>query len=84
MANADQAINLTIADDGSGLPGSPEKIYHYGLATMTERAEHLGGELTVSNQATSGVLVSFDFIPDFIKIRQKSGIITSDILHGLT
>ena len=82
--NANQAISLTIADDGSGLPGSTEKINHYGLAIMTERAKHLGGELTVSNQVTGGVLVSFDFVPDFIKIRQKSGIITSDILNGFS
>lgn len=69
--NADQAISLTIADDGSGLPGSPEKINHYGLAVMKERAKHLGGELMLSNQSFGGVLVSFKFIPDFIKIRQK-------------
>ena len=81
--NADQAISLTIADDGSGLPGSPEKINHYGLAIMKERAKHLGGELMLSNQSSGGVLVSFEFIPDFIKIRQKSGIITSDIFNDL-
>lgn len=65
----DQAISLTIADDGSGLSGSPEKINHYGLTITTECAKHLGGELMVSNQITGGVLVSFDFIPDSIKIR---------------
>lgn len=81
--SADQAISLTIADDGSGLPGSPEKINHYGLAIMKERAKHLGGELMLSNQSSGGVLVSFEFIPDFIKIRQKSGIITSDIFNDL-
>lgn len=80
--NATQAISLAIADDGIGLPGAPEKINHYGLAIMKERAKHLGGELTLSNQNTGGVLVSFDFMPDFIKIRQKSGIISSDIIHA--
>ena len=81
--NAHQAISLAIADDGHGLPGSPEKINHYGLAIMKERAKHLGGELMLSNQSTGGVLVSFEFIPDFIKKRQKSGIITSDIFNSL-
>lgn len=80
--NADQAISLAIADDGVGLAVAPEKINHYGLAIMKERAKHLGGELMLSNRASGGVLVSFDFVPDFIKIRQKSGIITSDILNG--
>jgi two-component system nitrate/nitrite sensor histidine kinase NarX len=37
----------------------------------------------LSNQSSGGVLVSFEFIPDFIKIRQKSGIITSDIFNDL-
>ncbi|WP_225318903.1 histidine kinase [Cellvibrio sp. KY-GH-1] len=81
--NADQAISLAIADDGVGLSVAPEKINHYGLAIMKERAKHLGGELMLSNRASGGVLVSFDFVPDFIKIRQKSGIITSDVLNGL-
>lgn len=36
----------------------------------------------LSNRASGGVLVGFDFVPDFIKIRQKSGIITSDVLNG--
>ena len=79
--NADQAISLVIADDGVGLPIAPEKINHYGLAIMKERAKHLGGELILSNRASGGVLVSFDFVPDFIKIRQKSGIIISDVLN---
>lgn len=80
--NTDQAISLVITDDGVGLPIAPEKMNHYGLAIMKERAKHLGGELYLSNQATGGVLVSFEFIPDFIKVRQKSGIIISDILNG--
>ena len=79
--NADQAISLAIADDGNGLPESPEKINHYGLVIMKERAKHLGGELLVSNRVDGGVLVSFEFIPDFIKVRQNNGIITSDILN---
>lgn len=79
--NAEQAISLTIADDGSGLSDSPEKVNHYGLAIMKERAKHLGGELLVSNRTDSGVLVSFEFMPNFIKIRQKNGIITSDKLN---
>ncbi len=78
-----QAINLEIADDGVGLPLTPEKMNHYGLAIMKERARHLGGELLLENRTGGGVLVSFEFIPDFIKVRQKSGLIISDVLHGL-
>lgn len=79
--NEQQAISLAVADDGVGLPHSPEKMNHYGLAIMKERAKHLGGELMLSAAPAGGVLVSFDFIPDFIKIRQKSGIIISDIFN---
>ena len=75
-----QAIKLTITDDGAGLPISPEKVNHYGLAIMKERAKHLGGELCIHNQASGGVLVSFEFIPEFIKQRQASWVIASDAI----
>jgi two-component system nitrate/nitrite sensor histidine kinase NarX len=73
-----QSISLTIADDGIGLPTAPEKINHYGLAIMKERARHLGGELFIQN-LSCGVVVSFEFVPEYIKLRQKNGIIVSDI-----
>lgn len=75
--NENQAISLTITDDGIGLPTAPEKMNHYGLAIMKERARHLGGELLIQNQP-QGVKVSFEFIPDYINSRQNSGIIFTD------
>lgn len=41
------AMVLTIEDDGIGLPDSPHKANHYGLTIMNERAEAIGGELTL-------------------------------------
>ena len=76
--NETQAINLTITDDGVGLPIAPEKMNHYGLAIMKERARHLGGELSIQNQS-KGVMVSFEFIPEYINSRKRKGIIVSDI-----
>jgi two-component system, NarL family, nitrate/nitrite sensor histidine kinase NarX len=73
-----QSINLSITDDGVGLPAAPEKINHYGLAIMKERARHLGGDLSIQNQAAGGVVVHFDFLPDFIKKRRAAGVIVSD------
>jgi two-component system, NarL family, nitrate/nitrite sensor histidine kinase NarX len=44
---------------------------------MKERTRHLGGELSIQN--LSCVVVSFEFVPEYIKLRQKKGIIVSDI-----
>ncbi|WP_313655502.1 nitrate/nitrite two-component system sensor histidine kinase NarQ [Pantoea sp.] len=38
---------LTITDDGIGIDSTDEPPGHYGLTIMTERAERLGGELTI-------------------------------------
>ena len=73
-----RAISLTLADDGMGLPESPEKMNHYGLAIMKERAKHLGGELQITNRIEGGVQVSFEFVPEFVRLRESGGIIVSD------
>ncbi len=45
-----QAVRLTIADDGQGFIGhTPQPGHGHGLRTMRERAEALGGVLTVTS-----------------------------------
>jgi len=52
---ASSAMVLTIEDDGIGLPDSPQKANHYGLTIMNERAQAIGGELTLARREnTSG------------------------------
>lgn len=38
---------LTITDDGTGIGSTKEPPGHYGLTIMAERAQRLGGELTI-------------------------------------
>jgi two-component system sensor histidine kinase UhpB len=54
-----QRMIVTITDDGVGLPGgSWSRPGHFGLRGLTERVEHLGGELTVRNREPHGVCLS--------------------------
>jgi len=51
-----QRMIVTVTDDGVGLPaGNWSRPGHFGLRGLTERVEHLGGELTVANREPHGV-----------------------------
>lgn len=50
-----------IHDDGCGIESVNEPEGHYGLTIMRERAERLGGALTISRQRNGGTLVSVSF-----------------------
>ena len=54
-------IRLTIEDDGCGLPGSPERLNHYGMRIMEERARSLNSTLTVQNTDRIGTRISVEF-----------------------
>lgn len=45
----DKSIELVIKDDGIGLPDSPEKLNHYGLAIINERSRHLNAQLSINS-----------------------------------
>jgi len=54
----EHTVNLTLTDDGRGLPG-PEaaretSVGHYGLRWLAERIDSLGGELRLEPAAPSG------------------------------
>ena len=51
----DQHIIITVRDDGVGLPSSWLRPGHFGLRGLTERVEHLGGQLAVRNAEPHGV-----------------------------
>ena len=55
------AILLRIADNGCGFDPTgevdPEVAGHYGLVSMKERAEQVGGRLTVSSRTDAGTIV---------------------------
>ena len=53
-------LQLIIHDDGSGFdPDSSEHKNHYGLLGMRERAEMIGGNLSVESEIGKGTQVSF-------------------------
>ncbi|MGX5915379.1 histidine kinase [Aliidiomarina sp. Khilg15.8] len=59
-------VQLSVEDDGVGLPDHPEKLNHYGLAIMQERSRHLDGLLTIQNRESGGTGVYFSFTPEYL------------------
>lgn len=60
-------VSVLIDDDGVGIPDSPEKMNHYGLAIMQERSKNLGGQVTITNRTEGGTRVEFSFAPDCLR-----------------
>ncbi|WP_064605520.1 nitrate/nitrite two-component system sensor histidine kinase NarQ [Photobacterium sp. J15] len=54
-------VNIAISDDGRGFDPTSEKLNHYGLAIMTERASRLNGELKINTKQGSGCEVALSF-----------------------
>jgi len=58
LAYEDSTAVLRVADDGRGLAEVPSDSQpHYGLTTMRERAEEVGGGLRVSSDAGRGTVI---------------------------
>lgn len=56
LTSTDTTVSLSIQDDGQGLPATlPDG--RFGLQGLRERAEQLGGSLTLSTHDTGGTLV---------------------------
>jgi signal transduction histidine kinase/ligand-binding sensor domain-containing protein len=55
----DRSVTLRVTDDGCGFVGDPahEAENHYGLTTMRERAEELGGHLKIATVVGQGTTV---------------------------
>ena len=60
---ADKHVELLVKDDGIGLSNSRDKLNHYGMAIMQERAKHLHGELFVEDSKSGGAEVKLVFRP---------------------
>jgi two-component system nitrate/nitrite sensor histidine kinase NarX len=59
---------LDIEDDGVGLADDTSPPMHYGLVIMRDRAQTLGGELTLRNRAGGGTRVSLAFTPQTARL----------------
>lgn len=53
-------VQVTIDDDGVGLPKTTQKQHHYGLAIMKERASHLHADLQMVPSPMGGARVMLD------------------------
>ncbi len=54
-------IQVTISDDGIGFDRHSEKVNHYGMSIMYERAERLNGDLLIDSQLGKGCRVELTF-----------------------
>lgn len=54
----DQLVNLTVFDNGRGFDLKQEKIASYGLKTMKERAEEIGGHFLLTTHKGEGTSVN--------------------------
>ncbi|WP_416138473.1 type IV pili methyl-accepting chemotaxis transducer N-terminal domain-containing protein [Halomonas sp. HK25] len=61
-------LHVIIEDDGVGLENDSSPPMHYGLVIMRDRAETLGGELTLSNRAQGGTRVELVFTPQTARL----------------
>ncbi|WP_445003645.1 type IV pili methyl-accepting chemotaxis transducer N-terminal domain-containing protein [Halomonas mongoliensis] len=61
-------LHVTIEDDGVGLEDDSSPPMHYGLVIMRDRAETLGGELTLRNREGGGTRVELVFTPQTARL----------------
>lgn len=66
------SVDVVIEDDGVSYLPTTAKPHHYGLSIMRERAEMLGGTLTVSPRPTTGTQVELRFHPQVVQQEIKS------------
>ena len=61
VSSPDGSHAVYIRDNGCGIESLEEPEGHYGLTIMQERAERLGGRITLTRPVNGGTLVSFSF-----------------------
>ncbi len=62
----DGQIDLKVIDNGIGIPDTPEKLNHYGLAIMQERARNLGAKVSIE-RLDQGTQVFLSFKPNYLQ-----------------
>ncbi|MEW5755732.1 MAG: ATP-binding protein [Pseudomonadota bacterium] len=58
---AEGKVVVSIEDDGVGIPESAQRLHHYGLAIMEERAHTLKGEMRITRRPEGGTRVELVF-----------------------
>jgi PAS domain S-box-containing protein len=65
-------LRVTVSDDGAGFDPDAEHAGHLGLSTMTERAEAIGADLTVTSAPGTGTMVAVS-LPQDRQNQDKAG-----------
>jgi two-component system nitrate/nitrite sensor histidine kinase NarX len=60
------SVRVAIEDEGTGYETAAVELHHYGMSIMRDRAESLGGVLTVTSCAQAGTRVELRFQPQMI------------------
>jgi two-component system nitrate/nitrite sensor histidine kinase NarX len=60
-SNMEGEVEITIEDDGIGMPDVNQLEHHYGMAIMRERTQGLGGSLHVGTSELGGTAVKLFF-----------------------
>jgi signal transduction histidine kinase len=63
-ADSRTLLIVEISDDGVGFQERSSRPGHMGLVSMSERAERLGGKLTIVTGPSAGTLVRLEFCPE--------------------
>jgi two-component system nitrate/nitrite sensor histidine kinase NarX len=75
-------VDISIEDDGIGINEENDMMHHYGLPIMKERAEWLGGRLTISKPPAGGTRINLTFnIADAYDTESKKQLI-EQLKHG--
>lgn len=66
FANAtdDNHVHILISDNGVGIGDAKSPENHYGLIIMEDRAQSLGGKITIRNGHAGGTEVLLSFVPE--------------------
>lgn len=63
-ATDDNLVHILISDNGVGIGDSKSPVNHYGLIIMEDRAQSLGGKITIRNGNAGGTEVVLTFTPE--------------------
>ncbi|MED5503451.1 MAG: nitrate/nitrite two-component system sensor histidine kinase NarQ [Pseudomonadota bacterium] len=59
--DSDGKVTVTVADDGIGFEQQDEKLNHYGMSIMQERAARLHADLQIEAATNNGCIVRLEF-----------------------
>lgn len=83
LQSTDAGLELTIEDDGVGLPSSIDGHHHHGLSIMRGRARNLDGALAIESRIPRGTRVRLTFKPRFLAAHEPVPENGTPVTHDL-